>query len=196
MPAAVPATTARAISNHRGAQPAAGSLPMLRHCEGEKEQDKRGRNAIVQPALDVECPADAHRHPRVVEDRQAQRGVGGRKHRPQQTGKGQPLLWQQQQGHARPAHDGEQQANGEQPGRQDSIIAHLIELERRGIGKEQERQGEFRQRLHGFGSGRDGQQACAPRAEEEAGYDENHGHGDRPPPQFHRERGIENDNDG
>jgi hypothetical protein len=44
---------------------------------------------------------------------------------------------------ARADNDGEQQADGQQSGWQTCVMAHLLQLLRRGVGEQQQGQGEF-----------------------------------------------------
>ena len=180
----------------RGAQPATLPRPLRRGRKAEEEQDERGCNPVVEPTLDVQRPPDAHRHPRVVEDREAECRVRRRQDGAQQAGEGQALCRQQDQGNGCAEGDGQQQADREQARREPRIVAHLFKFQRRGIGEEQQRQGELGQPLDLFGLRRDGQDARAARSQQEPDCHEDHRHRDRPAPQLHRQRGVEDDRQG
>jgi hypothetical protein len=49
---------------------------LLLERQREEQRHQRCGDPIVQPALDVQRPADPHRHATIGEDRQPQRGVG------------------------------------------------------------------------------------------------------------------------
>ena len=73
------------------------------------------------------------------------------------------------------------------------VIAHLFELERRGVGEEQQRQGDLGQPLHRFGLRRNRQQVRTAGPQQKPDRHEDHRHGDRPASQLDRQRGVEDD---
>ena len=92
---------------------------------GDEESDERRHDPIVETALDVERPADPHRHRLVGDDRQAERGVGGCQDGGDQCRCRPPHRGEHQIGQQRAGKDRERQSDEQQPTGQTGIALDI-----------------------------------------------------------------------
>jgi hypothetical protein len=115
---------------------------------GQREGDDRGHDAVVEPALDVEQPSQAHGHPAVVDHLRAQCRVGGRQRRPHETGERPGEVVQDQGSREGSEQDRERKPDPEQPCRKEGVSPELGDIHACRVREQQQRECHFGQQVH------------------------------------------------
>ena len=141
-PIPTPTTTAIAISSS-----AVGEVVALRARGGRRERDEqqheRRRDAVVEPALDVEDAPDPDRDGRVRDDREAQGGVGRGQDRPDEQRGRERKLREDQRADEPAGGDRQEEPDPEQATDQAGVAPETGEVDRRGIREQHEREREL-----------------------------------------------------
>ena len=147
--------------------------------EGDEEHDQRGRDAVVEPALDVEHAPDPDRDGRVRHDGQPERGVGRREDGPDEQ-RGRDRKLREQEPRDEPAEgDRQQQPDPEETADQARVAAQSGQVDRRGVGEEDEGEGQLGQLPDRRRLDVEAEQAQRVRSEQQPEQDEEHRGTDR-----------------
>jgi hypothetical protein len=117
--------------------PRAALDPLLTQESREEDRNERRRDAIVQPALDVQGSADADRDRPVGHDSHAQCGVGGSQHGSDECGPRPAELRGHDQPQDRTRDDREQESDTEEPAGNPGIAFDGAQGHRARIGEQQ-----------------------------------------------------------
>ena len=151
MPAATPADEAVAdLLQHEVHRSVRRQGSLVRFGEGERDEEERDADSVVQAALDVEPLPDPRRDPLVGDDRLAERRVGAGEHDREHERLDQADAGQHADPGERAEGDRQRQANPEQPGRHRELLTQGRERDPGGVGEEDERQRRLRQQLDGL----------------------------------------------
>jgi hypothetical protein len=104
--------------------------------DGEEDDQQGHADPVIQAALDVEALADAGGEPPVADHRQPERGVGGGQDGGQSGRRPQVQLGEQGQPGQGAGHDGERQAQAQQPCRQRRLAPQRAQVDPGGVGEQ------------------------------------------------------------
>ena len=145
-PIAIPTTMAMAISVERLDEMAAlGAAGGGR--ERDEQEHERRRDAVVEPALDVEDAPDPDRDGRVGDDRESKRGVRRGQDRPDEQRRRQRKLREDQRADEPARGDRQEQPDPEKATDQAGVAPETGEVDRRGIREQHERERDLGQVL-------------------------------------------------
>jgi len=117
--------------------------PFLGGHDSDEEGDQWRRDAIVEPALDIQRSSDPRRNGLVGDHRQPQRRVGGRQDGGDQCCRRPPDLGKHQVCQQRARNDRERQPDEQQPAGHTGIAFDIPQPDRGGIGEQQQGQGQL-----------------------------------------------------
>jgi hypothetical protein len=137
-----------------------------------------GTHTVVQAALDIQALADAGGQPLVADHRQPKRRIGGGQNGGQGGRRPDVQLGEQGQAGQGAGHDGEWQANPEQPYRQPSLPAEAAQVDPDGVGEQHQGQGGLGQQPNVLVGDLDLDQVQDPVADQQAEGDKDHRLGD------------------
>ena len=160
-----------------------GEMDALRAAGGcrerDEENDERRRDAIVEPAFDVEDAPDPDRDGRVRHDGQAQGSVRRREDRPDEQRGRHWQFGKDEPGDEPAGRDRQQEPDPEESTDQTGVAAESVHVDGRGVGEQDEGKGQLgklpdRRRLDV-----DVEHAQDVRSEQQPGQDEEHRRTDR-----------------
>ena len=158
--------------------------------ERDEKGDERRRDPVIEPAFDVERPADPHRNSPVGHDRQAERRVGGRQDGGEQRGRRPLDTGENEISHQRAGRNREWQPHKKQPVGQAGVALDVTQPDRGGIGEQQQGQRQLSDGEDRLVAQREGQNIQHARAQDRARGDEHHRGRDPPPVKLGRHEGV------
>ena len=117
-----------------------GLAATLGRGDGQRDQQQRDAEAIVQAALDVQTLSNPRRQTLIGNDGLAERGVGRRDGDGQKGGLDQAQPGKHEQGDADPGEDGQRKPDAEKPCRDRDLASQEPQVDPRRIGEEDERE--------------------------------------------------------
>ena len=190
------AQIARPICVERLDAPIVRGQTFLGGHDGDEQRDERRHDAVVQPAFDVQCAADAHGDGSIGHHRQAQRGIGRRQDRRDQERRGPGHVREHPLREQGPSDHRERQADEQQSFRHRPITFDSAQPHTGGIREQQQRQGQLGDGERGLLVQRDRKDLHARRSQQGTGRHEHHGGGDPPPIELRGDEGIADEYDG
>ena len=171
-----------------------GRVDHLRgHRSGQEQIHERGGDAVVESALDVEQPADPVGDPGVLHDGRPEGRVGGGHDGTDGGRHPQRDAGDEAEGQRRPEADGQGQPDGQEADGQADVVSEFVDVDPRGVGEQDERQGDLGQRPHGRRVGIEVDEGQRTVGDDQAHDDEGDGRGDEQPLRPGRDQRPEDD---
>ena len=134
------------LDDHPGDMPDGSALDLGADRQPEQQHHDRHADAVVETAFQIERFAHRRRHCRIGHDRFAERRVGRRQYRRQQGHLQNFELWEDDGGDEKAEHDRQGQTDPQQPLRESEVPFDDAEIRVGGVGEQNHRERQFRQK--------------------------------------------------